>query len=189
MTLHCFGWDLGNSHTRSDVMQHVHTPSLFSANKAWPGLLRMNQRRRLSRLSRQRHTPHTSPLCRPFPTNGKRMVYLDNMSPRGQEQASHALYGACGRFGEPLGASWGLRRASNGFEHGLPARTVKRFGTVSVQVLGVAPRGFPLAEKSLPTDQGTCGRLSAATGSRAWALWALRVAIPAPHELSLPYVP
>ena len=81
------------------------------------------------------------------PTNGKRMVYLDNMSPRGQEQASHALYGACGRFGEPLGASWGLRRASNGLEHGLPARTVKRFGTVSVQVLGVAPRGFPLAER------------------------------------------
>ena len=48
-----------------------------------------------------------------------------------------------GDRGEPLGASWGLRRASNGFEHGLPARTVKRFGTVSVQVLGVAPRGFP----------------------------------------------
>ena len=117
------------------------------------------------------------------PTNGKRMVYLDNMSPRGQEQASHALYGACGRFGEPLGASWGLRRASNGLEHGLPARTVKRFGTVSVQVLGVAPRGFPLAEKSLPTAQGTCGRLSAAAGSRARALWALRVAILAPHEL------
>ena len=23
------------------------------------------------------------------PTNGKRMVYLDNVSPRGQEQASH----------------------------------------------------------------------------------------------------
>ena len=111
------------------------------------------------------------------------MVYLDNMSPRGREQASHALYGACGRFGEPLGASWGLRRASNGFEHGLPARTVKRFGTVSVQVLDVAPRGFPLAEKSLPTAQGTCGRLSAAAGSRARALWALRVAIPAPHEL------
>ena len=117
------------------------------------------------------------------PTNGKRMVCLDHMSPRGREQASHALYGACGRFGEPLGASWGLRRASNGFEHGLPARTVKRFGTVSVQVLDVAPRGFPLAEKSLPTAQGTCGRLSAAAGSRARALWALRVAIPAPHEL------
>ena len=104
------------------------------------------------------------------PTNGKRMVCLDHMSPRGREQASHALYGACGRFGEPLGASWGLRRASNGFEHGLPARTVKRFGTVSVQVLDVAPRGFPLAEKSLPTAQGTCGRLSAAAGSRARAL-------------------
>jgi hypothetical protein len=56
-------------------------------------------------------------------------VYLDNMSPRGQAQAFHALYGACGRLGEPLGASWGLRRASNGFEHGLPARTIKRFGT------------------------------------------------------------
>ena len=85
-----------------------------------------------------------------FPTNGKRMVYLDNMSPRGQEQAFHALYGACGRFGEPLGASWGIRRASNGFEHGLPARTVKRLGTVSVQVLDVAPRGFPLAESEEP---------------------------------------
>ena len=52
-----------------------------------------------------------------------------------------------------------------------------------MQVLGVAPRGFPLAEKSLPTTQGTCGRLSAAAGSRARALWALRVAILAPHEL------
>ena len=79
-------------------------------------------------------------------TNGKRMVYLDSMSPRGQEQALPALYGASGRFGEPLGASWGLRRASNGLEHALPARTVKRFGTVSVQVLGVAPRGFTLGE-------------------------------------------
>ena len=83
-----------------------------------------------------------------------------------------------------MGASWGLRRASNGFEHGLPARMVKRFGKVSVQVLGVAPRGFPLAEKSLPTAQGTCGRLGAAAGNRARALWALRVAIPAPHELN-----
>ena len=54
-----------------------------------------------------------------------------------------------------------------------------------MQVLGVAPRGFPLAEKSLPTTQGTCGRLSAAAGSRARALWALRVrvAILAPNEL------
>ena len=51
-------------------MQHVHTPSLFSANKAWPGLLRMNQRRRLSRLSRQRHTPHTSPAPHPLPGHG-----------------------------------------------------------------------------------------------------------------------
>ena len=115
--------------------------------------------------------------------NGKRMVYLDSMSPRGQEQAFHALYGACGRFGEPLGASWGLRRASNGLEHARPARTVKRFGTVSVQVLGVAPIGFTLVEKSLPTAQCTCGRLSAAAGSRTGALWALRVAILAPHEL------
>ncbi len=81
-----------------------------------------------------------------YPTNGKRMVYLDSMSPRGQEQALPALYGASGRFGEPLGASWGLRRASNGLEHALPARTVKLFGTVSVQVLGVAPRGFTLGE-------------------------------------------
>ena len=77
--------------------------------------------------------------------------------------------------------SWGLRRASNGLKHALPARTVKRFGTVNVQVLGVAPRGFTLGEKSLPTAQGTCGRLSAAAGSRARALWALRGAIPAPH--------
>ena len=55
-----------------------------------------------------------------------------------------------------------------------------------MQVVSVARllRGFPLAEKSLPTAQGTCGRLSAAAGSRARALWALRVAIPAPHELS-----
>ena len=107
------------------------------------------------------------------------------MSPRGQKQASYALSGACGRFGEPLGASWGLRRASNGLEHALPARTVKRFGTVSVQVLGVAPRGFNLGEKSLPTAQGTCGRLSAAVGSRARALWAVRVAILAPHDLTV----
>ena len=120
-------------------------------------------------------------VCRPseVPTNGKRMVYLDNMSPRGQEQASHALYGACGRFGEPLGASWGLRRASNGLEHGLPARTVKRFGTVSVQVLGVAPRGFPLAERraspplrahvegSAPPPEAARGR----SGRSGWPFW------------------
>ena len=111
------------------------------------------------------------------------MVYVDGISPRGQEQASYALYGACGRFGEPLGASWGLRRASNGLEHARPARTVKRFGTVSVQVLGVAPIGFTLVEKSLPTAQCTCGRLSVAAGSRTGALWAVRVAILAPHEL------
>ena len=80
------------------------------------------------------------------PTNGKRMVYLDGLRPRGQEQASHAFYGACGRFGEPLGASWGLRRASNGLEHARPARTVKRFGTVSVQVLPWLSIGAPLAK-------------------------------------------
>ena len=80
------------------------------------------------------------------PTNGKRMVYLDSMSPRGQEQAFYAVYGACGRFGEPLGACWGLRRASNGLKHARAARTVKRFGTVNVQVLPWLSRGAPLAE-------------------------------------------
>ena len=52
-----------------------------------------------------------------------------------------------------------------------------------MQVLGVAPIGFTLVEKSLPTAQYTCGRLSAAAGSRTGALWALQVAILAPHEL------
>jgi hypothetical protein len=44
---------------------------------------------------------------------------------------------------------------------------------------------FPWLRRAfLPLRPGTCGRLSAAAGSRARALWALRVAIPAPqHEL------
>ena len=86
-----------------------------------------------------------------------------------------------------LGSHWGPPGASGGPQTGsntaFRRERLNGVGTVSVQVLGVAPRGFPLAEKSLPTAQGTCGRLSAAAGSRARALWALRVAILAPHEL------
>ena len=92
------------------------------------------------------------------PTNGKRMVYLDNMSPRGRRASFpcplRCLWAIWGAIGGLLGPSAGLKRVrtrpsgANGYG--------KRFGTVSVQVLDVAPRGFPLAEKSLPTAQGTC---------------------------------
>ena len=86
-----------------------------------------------------------------------------------------------------LGSHWGPAGAFGGPQTGsnTPVRRerLNRFRTVNVHVLGVAPRGFTLGEKSLPTAQGTCGRLSAAVGSRARALWALRVAILAPHDL------
>ena len=89
-----------------------------------------------------------------------------------------------GDLGEPLGASWGLRRASNGLEH---ARRDEPFANSLTETNGyatMAPRGAPLAEESLLTTQGTCGRLSAAPGARAGACGGLHGCKRAPPNRS-----
>ena len=111
-------------------------------------------------------------------------ICLDNMSPRGQEQGFHALNGLwclLAIWGAIWGLLAGLRRASNGFLNTAFRRErfgyLKRFGTVSVQVLGVALRGFPLAEKSLPTEplrahvEGSVPPTEAARDARSRRSW------------------
>ena len=71
--------------------------------------------------------------------NGKRIAELDTRGPRGQGEAFHALYGANGRIGKPLGASCGLRRASNGLEHVRRQRTVRDRLTETAADVGVRP--------------------------------------------------